>query len=47
MSHLEQNVRAVDMDLTQAEKVRLEEIFAIGAGAGARYMPNALKGMGL
>ena len=47
VGNLEQNVAAVDIVLTPAEVKRLSDLFAPGAGAGERYMPNALKGVWL
>lgn len=47
VSNLEQNVAAVDIVMTADEVSRLSEIFTPGAGAGERYMPNALKGVWL
>jgi len=47
VANLEQNVAAVDIVLSAAEVNRLGEVFAPGAGAGERYMPNALKGVWL
>ena len=46
-ANLEQNVAAVDVVLTPAEVKQLGNIFAPGAGAGARYTPGALKGVWL
>ena len=45
--NLELNVAAVDIALSADELQRLSQVFAPGAGAGARYMPNVLKGVGL
>ncbi len=45
--NLEQNVAAVDVALTADEAKELGRIFAPGAGAGARYGPNVLKGVGI
>ncbi len=45
--NVEQNVAAVDLVISAKDIARLNEIFAIGAGAGERYMPNALKGVGI
>jgi aryl-alcohol dehydrogenase-like predicted oxidoreductase len=47
VANLEQNVAAVDIVLTADDVKRLSDIFAPGAGAGERYMPNALKGVWL
>jgi aryl-alcohol dehydrogenase-like predicted oxidoreductase len=47
VANLEQNAAAVDVVLTPAEVQKLGEVFAPGAGAGERYMPNALKGVWL
>jgi aryl-alcohol dehydrogenase-like predicted oxidoreductase len=47
VANLEQNVAAVDIVMTPAEVRHLSEVFAPGAGAGERYMPNALKGVWL
>ena len=45
--NVEQNAAAVGLELPAADLARLSEIFKPGAGAGERYMPNALKGVGL
>ena len=45
--NLEQNVAAVDIALSADELRRLNAVFAPGAGAGARYAPNVLKGVGI
>lgn len=47
VANLEQNVAAVDVVMTPEEVGRLSDVFAPGAGAGERYMPNALKGVWL
>ena len=47
VANLEQNAAAVDLRLSEADAERLSEIFAYGTGAGERYMPNVLKGVGL
>ena len=47
IANLEQNVAAVDVVLSAAEAARLSDIFVPGTGAGARYVPNALKGVWL
>jgi len=45
--NVEQNVAAVDLVISAKDIARLCDIFSIGAGAGERYMPNALKGVGI
>jgi aryl-alcohol dehydrogenase-like predicted oxidoreductase len=45
--NLDLNVAAVDIAMTKAEVNELSRIFAPGAGAGARYAPNVLKGVGI
>lgn len=45
--NIEQNAAAVDLALPAADLARLSEVFAPGAGAGERYMPQVLKGVGL
>ena len=47
IANLEQNVAAVDIDLSATEAQKLSDIFAPGSGAGERYVPNALKGVWL
>ena len=47
IANLEQNVAAVDINLSAAETRKLSDIFAPGSGAGERYVPNALKGVWL
>ena len=47
VNNLEQNVAAVELQLTTGELEDLNRIFAIGAGAGERYPENVLKGVGL
>jgi aryl-alcohol dehydrogenase-like predicted oxidoreductase len=46
-ANVELNVAAVDLALSAKDLAKLSEIFEIGAGAGARYMTTALKGVGL
>ena len=45
--NVEQNVAAVDLRIDAKDIARLNELFAIGAGSGERYMANALKGVGI
>lgn len=45
--NLEQNAAAVDIELSADDVQHLNRVFAPGAGAGERYMPNALKGVGI
>ena len=45
--NVEDNVKAVTLPVEAKDIARLSEIFSIGAGAGERYMPNALKGVGI
>lgn len=45
--NVELNVAAVDLAIDAKDIAKLNEIFAFGAGAGERYMPNALKGVGI
>jgi aryl-alcohol dehydrogenase-like predicted oxidoreductase len=45
--NVEQNAGAVELTLSTTDIARLSEVFAPGAGAGERYMPNVLKGVGL
>ena len=45
--NVEQNVAAVDLVLNAKDITKLSEIFAIGVGAGERYMAGALKGVGI
>ncbi len=45
--NVDQNMAAVDLVVSPKDIARLSEVFAIGAGAGERYMPNALKGVGI
>jgi len=47
VQNLELNVAAVDVALSHEKVVRLNEIFAVGAGAGKRAGENMLKGMGI
>ena len=47
IANLEQNVAAVDVNLSAVEVQKLSDIFAPGSGAGERYVPNALKGVWL
>jgi aryl-alcohol dehydrogenase-like predicted oxidoreductase len=47
VANVEQNAAAAELRLEQKDLARLSELFAYGAGAGARYMENALKGVGL
>jgi aryl-alcohol dehydrogenase-like predicted oxidoreductase len=45
--NVEQNAAAVELALPAADLARLSKVFAPGAGAGERYMPHVLKGVGL
>ncbi|MGZ8202690.1 MAG: aldo/keto reductase [Burkholderiales bacterium] len=45
--NVEQNTAAVDIVLSDEALERLDRVFAPGSGAGARYMENALQGVGL
>jgi aryl-alcohol dehydrogenase-like predicted oxidoreductase len=45
--NVEENAGAVDLALPGADLARLSEVFAPGAGAGDRYVPNVMKGVGL
>jgi len=45
--NLEQNAAATELQLSDEQRERLATVFAIGTGAGDRYMPNVLKGVGL
>ena len=47
VANLEQNVAAVEIELSAEESARLGAIFAPGAGAGERYQAAALKGVWL
>ena len=47
VSNVEQNAAAVEIVLSADESQRLDQVFTPGAGAGARYLANALAGMGL
>lgn len=46
-ANVELNARAAELELPAAARAELDDIFAIGAGAGTRYAPHLLKGMGL
>lgn len=45
--NVEQNVAAVDLELSAAEVYQLSEVFAMGAGAGERYNPRLLEKWGI
>ena len=47
VKNLELNAAAADVKLSAEKLARLDEIFAIGAGAGKRYHENVLKGVGI
>lgn len=47
VQNLEQNVAAIDLDLGVPELKRLDDIFAIGAGAGERYNPRLMEKWGI
>ncbi len=42
-THLDENVAAVDIELTPEELARLDEAFPPGAGAGDRYTPEVAR----
>jgi len=46
-ANVAQNVAAVELQLTPETIAHLSEVFAPGAGAGERYQPHVLKGVGL
>lgn len=46
-ANVELNVAAADLELPPAVRSELDEVFAIGAGAGERYGANVMKGLGL
>jgi aryl-alcohol dehydrogenase-like predicted oxidoreductase len=46
-ANVEQNAAVVNLSVDAKDLARLSEIFAVGAGAGERYMPNVLKGVGI
>ena len=41
------NAAAAELELPAEACAELDAIFAVGAGAGTRYAPHLLKGMGL
>lgn len=45
--NVELNAAAAELKLPAAARAELDSVFAIGAGAGERYGPQVLKGMGL
>lgn len=47
VANLDLNVAALEIEMTGEEISELSRIFAPGAGAGARYGPNVLKGVGI
>jgi len=47
VKNLELNAAAADIRLSPEKVARLNEVFAIGAGAGKRYHENVLKGVGI
>ncbi len=44
--YLEENVAAAAVQLTDADRARIEQAFPRGAAAGERYAPNALRAVG-
>ena len=46
-SYLEQNLAAINLQLTGAEAARLDRTFAPDVAAGTRYPEKQLKGLGL
>ncbi len=47
ITHLEENLAALEMELTNAELARLDEIFPPGAAAGTRYPASGMKRVNL
>jgi aryl-alcohol dehydrogenase-like predicted oxidoreductase len=47
VANVEQNAAAAELEIEKADLARLSEVFAHGAGAGERYQPHVLKGVGL
>ncbi len=46
-ANVELNAAAAELELPADARAELNDIFSAGAGAGARYAPHLLKGMGL
>jgi aryl-alcohol dehydrogenase-like predicted oxidoreductase len=44
--HLDENVAAVDLELTPEELARLDAAFPVGAAAGERYTPEVARWAG-
>lgn len=47
MRNLEQNVATVELEIAAGDLQHLSEVFAVGAGAGARYREHVMKGLDL
>jgi aryl-alcohol dehydrogenase-like predicted oxidoreductase len=47
VANVEQNAAAAELEIEKEDLERLNEVFAHGAGAGERYQPHVLKGVGL
>ena len=47
VANLEQNAAVAELHVDKSDVARLSEVFAHGAGAGERYQPHVLKGVGL
>jgi aryl-alcohol dehydrogenase-like predicted oxidoreductase len=47
VANVEQNAAAAELEIEKDDLERLSEVFAHGAGAGERYQPHVLKGVGL
>jgi hypothetical protein len=45
-AHLDENVAAVDLELTPEELARLDAAFPVGAAAGERYTPEVARWAG-
>jgi aryl-alcohol dehydrogenase-like predicted oxidoreductase len=45
-AHLDENVAAVDVQLSPEELARLDDAFPPGAAAGERYMPEVARWAG-
>lgn len=46
-ANVELNAAAAELELPEDARMELDDIFAMGAGAGTRYSPQMLKGMGI
>lgn len=45
-TYLDQNLRALEVEITQADREEIDRVLPVGAAAGARYAPQSMASVG-